>query len=392
MTRKRNVVPEPSAQGSAQGKEPPATPEQEPSARRPVTPVDNSLGLRSNFPVARLCFEAVSEGDGFLPAFAGSVLRGTLGHALRKLVCMTGHPDCPPCPLYRRCPYPEIFAPPPRVQAIAGRRLDQPPVPYVMEPPPISRRPLEEGTPLVFHMLLLGPATARIPHVVEAMRRALAQGLGRRRTRFSLLRVRPAPPVPARSPGTEDPVATGGALPPIYDFTDPDAETAPLDAAIGRIIGSGAGAAGEETGSDGPRPAVTRLRIHHHTPMRLQQGGKIIDHRTLTPRDLLVAAWRRWRLLEAVYGTADGVPQLLGRRLEAAGQMVVTQRKLFWWDWRRHSSRQQQFMTLGGVRGSWEWEGEDLTELLPLLTLGALLHVGKETSFGFGRYEIEATD
>ncbi|NJN99775.1 MAG: CRISPR system precrRNA processing endoribonuclease RAMP protein Cas6, partial [Anaerolineales bacterium] len=42
---------------------------------------------------------------------------------------------------------------------------------------------------------------------------------------------------------------------------------------------------------------------------------------------------------------------------------------------------------MGGLVGRVTYEG-DLTEYLPLLALGELIHVGKGTVFGNGQYQI----
>ena len=40
-----------------------------------------------------------------LPDYAGSMLRGAFGHALRSIGCITREKDCAACPLRRDCPY-----------------------------------------------------------------------------------------------------------------------------------------------------------------------------------------------------------------------------------------------------------------------------------------------
>ena len=56
-----------------------------------------------------------------------------------------------------------------------------------------------------------------------------------------------------------------------------------------------------------------------------------------------------------------------------------------------YSSRQQRQMSFGGVVGSIE-----LCHLSPtwriMLTLGLLTHVGKNSSFGLGRYRLEGKE
>ena len=59
-----------------------------------------------------------------------------------------------------------------------------------------------------------------------------------------------------------------------------------------------------------------------------------------------------------------------------------------WYDWERYSARQDIRMKMGGFIGKVSFEGE-LNEFIPFVKLGELLHVGKGTSFGLGRYVIE---
>jgi hypothetical protein len=58
-----------------------------------------------------------------------------------------------------------------------------------------------------------------------------------------------------------------------------------------------------------------------------------------------------------------------------------------WADWSRFSGRQQQRVEMGGLAGQVTYEG-DLRDYLPLLALGELVHVGKGTVFGNGKYRI----
>ena len=44
-------------------------------------------------------------------------------------------------------------------------------------------------------------------------------------------------------------------------------------------------------------------------------------------------------------------------------------------------------MKMGGFVGKVEYKG-DLSEFIPLLRLGEVIHVGKGIVFGLGRYEI----
>jgi CRISPR/Cas system endoribonuclease Cas6 (RAMP superfamily) len=61
--------------------------------------------------------------------------------------------------------------------------------------------------------------------------------------------------------------------------------------------------------------------------------------------------------------------------------------ELRWVDWERYSARQDTRMTLGGFMGTATFAGE-LDVFMPLLRLGEVVHVGKGTAFGLGKYRL----
>ena len=56
-------------------------------------------------------------------------------------------------------------------------------------------------------------------------------------------------------------------------------------------------------------------------------------------------------------------------------------------DWERYLARQDTRMKMGGFVGRVEYQG-NLREFFPLLKLGEVVHVGKGTGFGLGRYKV----
>ena len=60
---------------------------------------------------------------------------------------------------------------------------------------------------------------------------------------------------------------------------------------------------------------------------------------------------------------------------------------LRWYDWQRYSNRQQQSMHLGGAIGDWHL-GDLAPEHARALHIGQWLHLGKNTTFGLGRYTL----
>ncbi len=121
-----------------------------------------ALKLDAVLPVARYHFSFRMQDELRLPEYSGSLLRGNFGAALRRTACMTGAPECAPCPLYRTCPYPAIFeTPAPATHSL--QRFSQVPNPYVIEPPPIGTRYVPAGEIISFAMVLVGRALDQLP-------------------------------------------------------------------------------------------------------------------------------------------------------------------------------------------------------------------------------------
>lgn len=309
------------------------------------------------FPLARYRFEFQVTRPIRLPDYAGSMLRGAFGHALRQLACMTRQKECSGCPLTGTCPYPAIFSPlPPTAHAL--QKFSQIPVPYIIEPPAWGAAVLEASDTLVFHMVLIGRALRDLPLIILAWRRALTRGVGVDDGTAELLRVVQCAPSESTCECE------------IYRPENDRITAHPQSITLHR--------------EDDEH--MRRATLHFHTPLRLQKNGHALAPESLAARTLLMALVRRASLLAEFH--ADGplisdFPGLLANCVD-----IREDKKLVWLDWTRYSSRQQQKMHLGGVVGSWRLEGK-LTPLAPFLRLGEWLHVGKEAAFGLGRYTLE---
>jgi hypothetical protein len=312
----------------------------------------NALRAGMVLPVARYCFSFRMREDLILPEFAGSLLRGQFGAALRQTACMTRAKSCAGCPLLRTCPYPAIFeAPAPESHSMQD--FSQIPNPYVIEPPPLGTRHVPAGEVLEFCLVLVGYPLGQLPLIAFALQRALDRGLGARRAVGVL----------------EDIVweRDGGAM-------------SVWDAERGRIWE-------HEPCLVVPEPAGRqRAVLKIVTPLRLQSQGHPLGPEQVSPRKLLTALMRRAALLFEFHaelrGLAADAPDL-ARRAEA----LTDSRALQWKDWTRYSSRQHAEMTLGGVLGEWTLEG-DLGALAMWLWLGQWLHAGKNATMGMGGYRL----
>ena len=73
--------------------------------------------------------------------------------------------------------------------------------------------------------------------------------------------------------------------------------------------------------------------------------------------------------------------------IEQAKGVTVKTRNLKWYDWERYSARQDTKLKMGGFIGEISFEG-DIGPFMPLIKAGEVLHVGKGTGFGLGKYKL----
>ena len=73
--------------------------------------------------------------------------------------------------------------------------------------------------------------------------------------------------------------------------------------------------------------------------------------------------------------------------IAAAEKIQLIRNWTRWQDWEHYSSRQRERMAFGGIVGEAEYKGP-LGAFLPYLTFGQWTHVGKNATFGLGRYEV----
>lgn len=306
--------------------------------------------LPTAFPAARYRFDFTVETPVRLHEYAGSALRGAFGHALKRSVCVTREKDCKTCALYRSCAYPAVFETP-APESHRLQKFSQIPNPYVIEPPPWGERTYQVGDSFSFHMVVIGQALRHLPLIVHAWQRALARGIG--------------------------PASGTATLQTVWHCL-PDADACIFDAQTGAL------SAHTEQLPPAP-PEQEQATLQLTTQVRLQHNGKPLRPNQVTPQRLLVGLVKRAALM-AEFHTPHAF-ELDFHALADKAASIRQQHQLVWRDWTRYSSRQQQRIKLGGVIGSWQLSGE-LAPFWPFLHLGQWLHVGKNATFGLGRYTL----
>jgi hypothetical protein len=108
----------------------------------------------------------------------------------------------------------------------------------------------------------------------------------------------------------------------------------------------------------------------------------------LAPEFQLVyrALYRRLRALLEFHADLPGLGSLQDS-LEELRQIQGVHR-VQWEDWQRTSTRQGRRHSMGGLVGSSLFQGHFRPEWIELLKAGEILHLGKSTTFGMGRYRL----
>lgn len=308
-------------------------------------------------PLASYRFEFIADEPIRLPPYSGSAWRGLLGHGLRRTVCVTHQPRCGACLLFGSCLYSSLFESPPRDPADQARYTAVP-HPFVLQVVP--REPLEipPDTGFGFGLQLIGSANGVLPYLTHVMTRIGELGLGRGQGRFHLERITQ---LSSPSDGVWHEIfVPGGPLSPRSPWT-------PI----------------EFLGETPP----SSVRIEFLTPLRLKSRGHLIGPAEFSLREWLVPLLWRLSDLSRHHGRGQGglEPRLSE---EAFASLHSDNQALRWRDWTRYSSRQDSLMQMGGLVGELTLSGDSLRPLWPLLRLGEMVHVGKATSMGLGRYRL----
>lgn len=284
-------------------------------------------------------------------AYKGSMLRGCLGAALRRGVCMTRKQNCEECILARNCIFPRLFSPAPLKNAISA------PPPFCLEPDLDERREYNAGEAFSFTLKLFSYAVEYLPFFVQAFRLAGERGMG-------------------------NPPKTGHFL-------------------IEKIISGGESIFHAESDNlDIPTPQ--ELPDIEELPDSSECGGLLLKIRAplrhksdnhfsanLEFADLLHLVLRRMKALHHLEGTDWNLPRNQYSMLWTfAKEAAIAENGLYWHEWTRYSSRQNSYMKFGGLMGEATYQG-NLGFFRNFLRFASIAHIGKQTSFGLGLVDFQ---
>ena len=293
----------------------------------------------------------------FMPHYSGSTLRGAFGQAFRRIVCTRRAAECTDCTLASVCPYAYIFETAPPEDATHLRTYSAVPRPFVIDPLE-THGDYQAGDSLEFLLTLVGRAIDYLPYFIVSFREMGEIGLGRGRGRFQLTEV----------------IGETGAdsSRTIYSWETEMISNFDNSLCLEDMQPEIASWAGD------------RISVQLLSPTRIIYEGRLMNE---LPFHVFLQ-----RLLGRIsslsyFHCGESLEMDFKEFIAQATLVEITKSRLSWYDWTRYSSRQDRRMKLGGLLGSVTYSGE-LEPFLPFIALGQYVHVGKNATFGLGKYRI----
>jgi len=333
-----------------------------------------------------------------LSAFSAATLRGAFGWSFKRMVCYQPQvKTCRGCLLRGQCPYPQVFEPPPPPDSIyAGQQQTVPP--YVLRRPlvaplaPPAANPVEAkggangpqryapGESFAFEIVLAGWANGMIPYFALALQQLETQGVGRGRGQVRVQRIEALAPEGSGQwdSGTVDSGTVDGGT---GDSGPSDRAIVLFDAEQPDQIANHGGFPAQAWIRDTPAPA--QITVNFVSPTRLQSEGRVQGE-----PDFHVFYRALLRRVSALCTVHTDMPwETDFAALADAAQGVATVAAATHLERRQRRSDRQGAMEFWGTEGIMVYRG-DLTPFWPLLQLGQVIHVGKNCTFGLGRYVV----
>lgn len=298
----------------------------------------------------RIIFRAA--GEGRLPSYLGSTLRGILGHSFRAYSCHTSSSStpnnrnkytCHMCKEKTQCPFAQYF----RSPGNDGGAVN----PYVLYSLIRNKTHWISGDICIFDITLIGKVTQNVHYYLKAIEGMERIGWGAQRIPFKLEKI--------------------------------------MDLEHDRSIF-------DQGGWKANTPEIqglnTNLSIRHvsealvifDTPLRILEEQRLLS--TLPFSVFVKSISRRLSLLSQAY--TDHLIRWDEEYLKELSSCVyVSDESWEFIDFKRYSITHKEDLSLPAIEGWVLYQG-DLKPFIPLLEAGRILHVGKDTTIGFGHFDV----
>ena len=295
----------------------------------------------------------------FMPEYSGSTLRGGFGHAFRKIVCTKGLTKCQDCMLKGVCPYSYVFETSPPGTATQLSSYKDIPRPFILDPLDTHGN-YKTGESLVFRLTLIGRGIDYLPYFLVSLRELGELGIGKGRGRFQLSKV----------------VADSGINSGEIIYSNETELVRNLDNSL----------VFDDICKEIDSWAEDKIAVDFLTPTRITYQGRLSDE---LPFHVFIQRLMGRLSTLSYFHCGESIEMDFKEFVSLANGIDIAESNLRWYDWSRYSNRQDRKMKLGGILGNIVYTGE-LKPFLPFIALGQYIHVGKNVTFGLGKYDIVA--
>jgi hypothetical protein len=285
-----------------------------------------------------------------LPVFSDPLRRSVFGLALHQQSCIAPKADCVECMLRHQCDFAFFIKGPRPPEAEMMRKVGTVPLPHIFHSDQTGEASISSRGQFAHGLVLAGAACKRLPAVIRAMEKSGRLGFGSDRAKAALVQVTQVLP---------------GGQRLIWDKQG-EVQNSLMEQVL-------------------TPPAPAALRLQFLTPYL--PSDKAFRPETLEISRLLMAVIRRVSLLQYFYMCCPLEADFRALK-ECAVQSEIIRialrpHKTTWW-----SARQGREVELRGFLGTVDFAPKDPELFWPFLWLGQWLHIGKQASKGFGRYQV----
>lgn len=302
----------------------------------------------------KLHFTLVILENGTLPRTKVSALRGGMGHALLMANCIRDE-YCEACDFSEDCLVQRMMYPKMKIRPDFMNTKDS--EGFVIECED-TREWVHTGDELSFNLLLFGRTIVYFQQYLQAFYYFGMQGIGREHVRFQISKV---------TNTVGETLVEGSSI-----YKERYTVMLVSDYVRHRLA------------SAEVRKIVDRdcCRLVFQSPLALKYQGEMQEH--FLPEAIIAAIERRIFILNCYEGNEEyskDIAALAEEHIPAVLNERVWPERV-----KRYSGTQNSKVAFNGIRGWCDLKG--LEDTIELLLAGELLHIGKNTSFGFGKYTL----
>ena len=314
----------------------------------------NSIMERMRIRYIKLHFTLVILENGTLPRTKVSALRGGMGHALLMVNCIRDE-YCEACDFSEDCLVQRMMYPKMKIRPDFMNTKDS--EGFVIECED-TREWVHAGDELSVNLLLFGRTIVYFQQYLQAFYYFGMQGIGREHVRFQISKV---------TNTVGETLVEGSSI-----YKERYTVMLVSDYVRHRLA------------SAEVRKIVDRdcCRLVFQSPLALKYQGEMQEH--FLPEAIIAAIERRIFILNCYEGNEEyskDIAALAEEHIPAVLNERVWPERV-----KRYSGTQNSKVAFNGIRGWCDIEG--LEDTIELLLAGELLHIGKNTSFGFGKYTL----